>query len=146
MPAGIDRNFRKMALATFGNFGRLDRLLYIGQNGGDARHGRRARNKKDEAMKAKTDKAKEARKNLQSAEVMRTMRHVNGDDQHALYGLLSMLGGLEMLRFASEHTEAWGTEARGLADDLAPHMDGIEAVLKKYRDGILYVQPEAATA
>ena len=28
-------------------------MLYIGQNGGDARHGRRARNKKDEAMKNK---------------------------------------------------------------------------------------------
>ena len=75
------------------------------------------------------------------------MRHIEGDDQFALYGLLSMLGGLEMLRFASEHTESWGTEARGLDDDLAPHLDKIETVLKKYRDGILYVEAQdAATA
>lgn len=95
----------------------------------------------------KNSRTKEARKNLQSAEVMRTMRNVNEDDQQALYGLLAMLGNLELLRFASEHTEAWGTAARGLEEELAPHLDGIEAVLKKYRDGMLYEdEPEAATA
>ncbi len=95
----------------------------------------------------KNGRTKEARKNLQSAEVMRTMRHIEGDDQFALYGLLAMLGSLELLRFASEHTESWGTSARGLEDELAPHLDGIEAVLKKYRDGMLYEdEPEAATA
>lgn len=98
-------------------------------------------------MKAKTGKTTEARKNLKAAEVLRTVRHINEDDQSALYGLLSMLGGLEILRFASEHTEAWGNEAQGLSDELAPHLDGIEAVLKKYRDGILYEpETEAATA
>ena len=95
----------------------------------------------------KNSRTKEARNNLQSAEVMRTMRHIDGDDQFALYGLLAMLGNLELLRFASEHTESWGNEARGLGDELAPHLEGIEAVLKKYRDGILYEdEPEEATA
>lgn len=98
-------------------------------------------------MKAKTGKATEARKNLQSAEGLRTVRHVNDDDQQALYGLLAMLGGLEMFRCASDSTEAWGTEARGLGDELAPHFDKVESILKKYRDGILYVEePDAATA
>ena len=102
--------------------------------------------KRNEAMK-KNSRTKQARNNLQSAEVMRTMRHIEGDDQFALYGLLAMLGGLEMLRFASEHAASWGTETRGLDDDLAPHLDKIEAVLKKYRDGILYEdEPEEATA
>ena len=95
----------------------------------------------------KNSRTKEARKNLQSAEVMRTMRNVNEDDQQALYGLLAMLGGLEMFRCASDSTEAWGTEARGLGDELAPHFDKVESILKKYRDGILYVEePDAATA
>ena len=103
------------------------------------------RTNKKEAMKAKTGKATEARKNLQAAEVLRTVRHVDGDDQQALYGLLAMLGGLELLRHSADSAEAWGNEAQGLGDELAPHIDGIETVLKKYRDGMLY-EPEAATA
>ncbi len=58
-----------------------------------------------------------------------------------------MLGGMEMLRFASDHTEAWGNAAQGMGDELAPHFDKVESILKKYRDGMLYVEePDAATA
>ena len=121
-------------------------MLYIGQNGGDARHERRARNKKDEAMK-KNSRTAAARENRKLAEGLRKVKGLNGDDQEALYGIEAMLGGLELLRFASAHAEAWGSLARGLEDDIAPHLDGIEAVLKKYRDGIMYEDvPEAATA
>ena len=122
-------------------------MLYIGQNGGDARHGRRARNKKDEAMKRKADRLEAARANGKLAESVRAVKGLDGDDQEALYGVAAMLGGLELLRHAADTTQAWGNMARGMADELAPHFDGIEAVLKKYRDGIMYEDvPDAATA
>ena len=121
-------------------------MLYIGQNGGDARHGRRARNKKDEAMK-KNSRTAAARENRKLAESLRNLKGIDGEDQEALYGIEALLGGLETLRFASAHAAAWGNLARGLEEELAPHLDGIEAVLKKYRDGIMYEDvPDAATA
>ena len=98
-------------------------------------------------MKRKADRLEAARVNGKLAESVRTVKGLDGDDQEALYGVAAMLGGLELLRLAADSTQAWGNLARGLADDLAPHLDGIEAVLKKYRDGIMYEdEPEAATA
>lgn len=96
-------------------------------------------------MKAKKNTA-EARGTLQLAEGLRAVKEVEGDEQEALYGLVAMLGGLELLRHSAETTENWGCLAQGLNDDLAPHLVGIEAVLKKYRDGIMYRTPEQATA
>ena len=55
--------------------------------------------------------------------------------------------GLLLMRTGAEMAESWGRPAGGIQDDLAPHLDGIEAVLKKYRDDILcHGQPEQATA
>jgi hypothetical protein len=39
-----------------------------------------------------------------------------------------------------------GDMADGLVDDLAPHFDKVESILKKYRAGILCDEPERATA
>ena len=98
-------------------------------------------------MKAKTSKTADTSKTLQLAETVRTLGNTHEDDQQALYGLLAMLGGLELLRHAAVATRAWGDMARDLADDLAPHFDKVESILKKYRDGMLYVEePDAATA
>ena len=94
----------------------------------------------------KEQKATEARDNLKLAEGLRKVKGIEGDDQEALYGLVAMLGGLELLRHSADSTEAWGNEVRGLGDELAPHLDGIEAVLNKYRDGILYETPEVEQA
>lgn len=97
-------------------------------------------------MKQDADKMEEAQENRKLADILRTVKGVGEEDQEALYGIVAMLGGLELFRFSAVHAESWGNMARGLADELAPHIDGVEAVLKKYRDGILYVQPEEATA
>ena len=98
-------------------------------------------------MKQKAVKTAAARKNQKLAEGLRAVMGISDENQEALYGLAAMLGGLELLRFAADATRSWGTETQGLEDELAPHLDGIEAVLKKYRDGIMYEdEPEAATA
>ena len=97
-------------------------------------------------MKEKTGKTAAAVENQKLAEGLRAVRGIDEEDQEALYGLAALLGGLELLRCAVDSTEAWGNEAQGLEDELAPHLDGIEAVLNKYRDGILRGWPEAASA
>jgi hypothetical protein len=97
-------------------------------------------------MKAKTSKAADTRKTLQLAKTLRTLGNIHEDDQQALYGLLAMLGGLELLRHAADATRSWGDMADGLVDELAPHFDKVESILKKYRAGILCDEPERATA
>ena len=52
-------------------------------------------------MKAKTSKTADTSKTLQLAETVRTLGNTHEDDQQALYGLLAMLGGLELLRHAA---------------------------------------------
>ena len=116
--------------------------LAVGQNGGDARNGQT----KGKTMKQKAVKTAAARKNQKLAEGLRAVMGISDENQEALYGLASMLGGLELLRFAADATRGWGNETQGLEDELAPHLDGIEAVLKKYRDGSMHGWPEAATA
>lgn len=71
-------------------------------------------------MKAKTSKTADTSKTLQLAETLRTLGNIHEDDKEALYGLLAMLGGLELLRHAADATRAWGFMARDLANDLAP--------------------------
>ena len=120
--------------------------LAVGQNGGDARHGWRDGTRKDEAMKQRSDKTAAARENQKLAEGLRTVKGLGEDSQEALYGIASLLGGLELIRCAAESASTWGSEERGLPDELAEHLDAAAAVLEKYRDGILRGWPEAATA
>ena len=97
-------------------------------------------------MKMKANKTVAARKNQKLAEGLRVVRGISDENQEALSGLAAMLGGLELLRFSMEATEGWGNMTKGLDDELAPHLDKIEAVLKKYRDGVLCSPFKSATA
>lgn len=83
-------------------------------------------------------KRAEVEAGLELAGGLRAVKNVDNDEQEALYGIVTMLGGLEMFRCATENAESWGKMTRGLADELVPHLDGVEAILKKYRDRILY--------
>ena len=97
-------------------------------------------------MKA-SKKTAEAQKNREQAEGLLLAKGHDTDEQEALFAVEAMLGGLLLMRTGAEMAESWGRPAGGIQDDLAPHLDGIEAVLKKYRDDILCRgQPEQATA
>ena len=88
-------------------------------------------------MKAKTSKTADTSKTLQLAETVRTLGNIHEDDQQALYGLLAMLGGLELLRHAAVAGEAWidaHLEAFGARQAAAPprpnciqHLDPVDA-------------------
>ena len=97
-------------------------------------------------MKAQKKDAKAARVNQKLADSLRVVKGLENDDQEALYCVAAMLGGLEMLRMGAEAAQSWHRGTDDLVAELAPHLDAIEAVLQKRRDGIMYEPEEAATA
>ena len=110
------------------------------------RRSQRAGDKKGKAMKKLNKKTAEAQENRELAEGLMRAKGLDVEDQEALFAIEAMLGGLLLMRTGAAQAESWGCLANGLQDDLDKHFNGIETVLKKCRDGILYVSPEEEKA